>query len=152
MEHLEAFQQVADENGGNRAAGLPGYKASVDYVVERLKAAGYDPDVQEFQFDYFEENSELERISPNPTATSRAASSCATPGPRHPRGGGHRAAALIDLRLDAPTLRRTLEQRMRGGRLRRIHGGQHRADAARHVRLRAQGLQRPGSRGQRRSS
>ena len=25
LEHLEAFQEIADENGGNRAAGLPGY-------------------------------------------------------------------------------------------------------------------------------
>ena len=64
--HLEAFQEIADANGGNRAAGLPGYKASVDYVVGELEAAGYDPMVQEFPFDFFEENSELERISPQP--------------------------------------------------------------------------------------
>ena len=49
--HLEAFQQIADDNGGNRAAGLPGYEASVDYVVAQLEAAGYDPVVQEFEFD-----------------------------------------------------------------------------------------------------
>ena len=66
LEHLEAFQEIADENGGNRAAGLPGYRASVDYVVEQLEGAGYDPEVQEFIFDYFEENSELIRRSPNP--------------------------------------------------------------------------------------
>ena len=67
MSHLEALQEVADDNGGNRAAGLPGYRASVDYVVEQLEAAGYDPTVQEFLFDYFEENSELQRLSPDPT-------------------------------------------------------------------------------------
>ncbi|MFP5417119.1 MAG: M28 family peptidase [Actinomycetes bacterium] len=66
MDHLEAFQQIADANGGNRASGLPGYKASVDYVVEQLESAGYDPVVQEFTFDYFEENSELIRVSPLP--------------------------------------------------------------------------------------
>ena len=38
MEHLKAFQEIADENGGNRAAGLPGYDASVDYVVDVLEA------------------------------------------------------------------------------------------------------------------
>lgn len=65
VEHLEAFQEIADEYG-DRAAGRPGYDASVDYVVEQLEAAGYDPTVQEFEFPYFEENSELERISPNP--------------------------------------------------------------------------------------
>ena len=66
LEHLAALQSIADSNGGNRAAGLPGYRASVDYVVERLEAAGYDPIVQEFEFDYFDENSELQRIAPNP--------------------------------------------------------------------------------------
>jgi Zn-dependent M28 family amino/carboxypeptidase len=66
MEHQAAFQQISDDNGGNRAAGLPGYDASVDYVVETLEAAGYTPTVQAFDFDYFEENSELVRISPNP--------------------------------------------------------------------------------------
>ena len=66
LDHLEALQAVADANGGNRASGLPGYKASVDYVVGQLRAAGYTPQVQEFTFDYFEENSKLIRVSPNP--------------------------------------------------------------------------------------
>jgi Zn-dependent M28 family amino/carboxypeptidase len=66
LDHLEAFQAIADANGGNRAAGLPGYRASVDYVVEQLEDAGYDPQVQAFEFDYFEENSELIRVSPDP--------------------------------------------------------------------------------------
>lgn len=66
LEHLEAFQDIADDNGGDRAAGRPGYDASVDYVVEQLEAAGYEPTVQEFEFPYFEENSELIRVSPNP--------------------------------------------------------------------------------------
>lgn len=65
MEHLEAFQAIADQYG-DRAAGRPGYEASVDYVVAQLEAAGYTPDVQEFTFPYFEENSELARITPNP--------------------------------------------------------------------------------------
>jgi len=66
LDHLEALQAVADANGGNRASGLPGYKASVDYVVGQLREAGYTPQVQAFTFDYFEENSELIRVSPNP--------------------------------------------------------------------------------------
>jgi Zn-dependent M28 family amino/carboxypeptidase len=64
--HLSALQAIADANGGNRAAGLPGYRASVDYVVGQLQAAGYDPQVQPFTFDYFEENSELRRNAPLP--------------------------------------------------------------------------------------
>lgn len=66
MEHLEEFQAIADANGGNRAAGQPGYAASVDYVVERLEAAGYDPTVQEFTFTSYEESSALERLAPDP--------------------------------------------------------------------------------------
>ena len=39
-EHQAALQAIADANGGNRFSGFPGYDASVDYVVERLEAAG----------------------------------------------------------------------------------------------------------------
>jgi Zn-dependent M28 family amino/carboxypeptidase len=49
-EHQAAFQAIADENGGNRFSGLPGYDASVDYVVEKLEAAGYEPEVQAFDY------------------------------------------------------------------------------------------------------
>jgi Zn-dependent M28 family amino/carboxypeptidase len=66
LHHLKELQKVADRNGGNRAAGQPGYRKSVDYVVDELEGAGYDPRVQEFTFDYFEENSELIRVSPEP--------------------------------------------------------------------------------------
>lgn len=65
VDHLEALQEIADANG-DRASGRPGDRASVDYVVEQLEDAGYAPTVQEFDFPYFEENSELIRVSPNP--------------------------------------------------------------------------------------
>ncbi len=65
LNHLEALQAIADANGGDRAAGRPGYRASVDYIVDQLEGAGYAPTVQEFQFAYTEENSELVRLSPN---------------------------------------------------------------------------------------
>ena len=42
LEHEQAFQAIADANGGNRAAGTTGYTESVDYVVETLKAAGWN--------------------------------------------------------------------------------------------------------------
>lgn len=51
-EHQAAFQAIADANGGNRAAGLPGYDASVDYVVERLEAAGWNVTLDEFPFTF----------------------------------------------------------------------------------------------------
>ena len=40
--HLKALQKIADEHGGNRAAGTSGYDASVDYVVGVLRGAGFD--------------------------------------------------------------------------------------------------------------
>jgi Zn-dependent M28 family amino/carboxypeptidase len=53
-EHQAAFQAIADANDGNRAAGTSGYDASVDYVVERMLAAGYLVTVDEFQFPFFD--------------------------------------------------------------------------------------------------
>jgi Zn-dependent M28 family amino/carboxypeptidase len=66
-EHQAALQAIADANGGNRFSGLPGYDASVDYVVERLRAAGYDPEVQEFDYTAYRElgPSALQQTAPN---------------------------------------------------------------------------------------
>jgi len=36
MSHLHALQRIADANGGNRAFGLPGYQASVDYIWSQI--------------------------------------------------------------------------------------------------------------------
>jgi len=67
LEHLQALQAIADANGGTRASGTPGYDASVDYVVSRLEAAGYEVTIQEFEFPFFQALSpgELERVSPD---------------------------------------------------------------------------------------
>ena len=66
-EHQAALQEIADENDGNRFSGFSGYNASVDYVVETLEAAGYDPEVQEFDYLAFEEvgPSVLQQTAPN---------------------------------------------------------------------------------------
>ena len=37
MDHQRAFQRIADDNGGTRASGTPGYDASADYVEERSR-------------------------------------------------------------------------------------------------------------------
>jgi len=50
MKHLEALQDIATLNGGNRASGQPGYQASLDYVRSRLQRAGYRVEVQAFPF------------------------------------------------------------------------------------------------------
>ncbi|MER0445628.1 M28 family metallopeptidase [Streptomyces sp. Edi4] len=46
--HLVKFQEIADANGGNRAAGTPGYDASAAYVYGQLQRAGYDVSYQDF--------------------------------------------------------------------------------------------------------
>jgi len=50
--HQAALQEAADDNGGIRAAGTPGYDATVDYVVDTLEAAGYDVELNEFPFTF----------------------------------------------------------------------------------------------------
>lgn len=51
--HLEKFQDIADAHGGNRAAGTPGYQASVDYVAGLLREAGFDVQTPEFDVRIF---------------------------------------------------------------------------------------------------
>ncbi|MFC5721911.1 M28 family metallopeptidase [Streptomyces gamaensis] len=46
--HLSQLQSIADANGGNRAHGRAGYKASADYVKAKLDAAGFTTTVQQF--------------------------------------------------------------------------------------------------------
>ncbi|MYT23172.1 M28 family peptidase [Streptomyces sp. SID7760] len=46
--HLAQFQSIATANGGNRAHGRAGYKASVDYVKAKLDAAGFTTNLQTF--------------------------------------------------------------------------------------------------------
>jgi len=52
QKHLQAFEDIAQAHGGNRADGTEGYRASVEYVVEKLREAGYDPQVQSFRTPY----------------------------------------------------------------------------------------------------
>lgn len=51
-EHQAAFQTIANANGGVRAAGTPGYDASLAYVVARMTAAGYNVTLNDFPFVY----------------------------------------------------------------------------------------------------
>ena len=64
--HQAALQAIADANGGNRAAGTPGYDASVDYVVDQLEAAGWDVSLDQFDFAVAQPIQQL-----TPTATTR---------------------------------------------------------------------------------
>ena len=55
MRHERRFQAIANEHGGNRAAGTPGYDASAAYVAKELRRAGYEVTVQSFYLPVFEE-------------------------------------------------------------------------------------------------
>ncbi|MCX5559904.1 M28 family metallopeptidase [Streptomyces sp. NBC_00038] len=46
--HLAQLQSIATANGGNRAHGRTGYKASLDYAKAKLDAAGFTTTVQQF--------------------------------------------------------------------------------------------------------
>lgn len=68
--YLEEFQRLSDENGGNRASGLPGYDASVAFVAESLEDMGYNVTLDAFDFTAFYELGEgqLNSLAPTPTS------------------------------------------------------------------------------------
>ena len=74
LQHERVLQRIANNNGGNRASGTPGYDASAAYVTKRLTAAGYEVSSQEFEFPYYEEVSPsvLSVVSPTPGAIESA--------------------------------------------------------------------------------
>ncbi len=139
VEHLEAFQDIADANGGTRAAGTPGYEESVDYVVDTLEAAGWDVSIDEFPFT-FVGPSTLQQLTPvNATYPT---------GPFTGSGPGDVTAAVIAGRPPARAGERQ-HQRLRGGRLRRLRlrRARHRAHPARHAApSRVKAAQRRGGR------
>ena len=127
-EHQAALQSIADANNGIRTSGTPGYDASVDYVVQRMTAAGYQVTVQPFDYQTF--------ITLSPTVLEQV-----SPPPAGPivnnimsySGSGDTTAAVSTLSVitgcDAVGLRR-------------ISGRKHRADQSRRLQLCAQGNQR----------
>ncbi|MFD1934832.1 MULTISPECIES: M28 family metallopeptidase [Nonomuraea] len=66
--HLEKLQEIANANGGTRASGTPGFDKSVDYVAGKLRTAGYQVTLQEFEFPFFRELEKpaLARTAPTP--------------------------------------------------------------------------------------
>lgn len=91
-EHQASLQRVADAHHGTRVSGSPGYDASVDYVVQRLRAAGYTPDVRPFTFTTF--------VSLTPAVLERVESASAGPVANailDYSGGGDVTAALTAL-------------------------------------------------------
>jgi Zn-dependent M28 family amino/carboxypeptidase len=83
--HLTALQRIADRTGGTRAAGTPGYRASVRYVSDRLRRAGYRPRVVNFPFvEYREVRESVRQVSPRRRVLRAEAIDYS---PSTPRGG-----------------------------------------------------------------
>jgi Zn-dependent M28 family amino/carboxypeptidase len=51
--HQRAFQDIANDNGGDRFSGAAGHDESVEYVVQKLTEAGYNVTVQDFVYTAF---------------------------------------------------------------------------------------------------
>lgn len=68
--HLDALQAIADEHGGTRVVGSPGYEASVDYVLGVLEEAGYEVETEAVDMPAFEQASAtvLELVEPTTRA------------------------------------------------------------------------------------
>jgi Zn-dependent M28 family amino/carboxypeptidase len=76
-EHQAALEAIANDNltAGipTRATGTPGHEASVDYVVDKMEAAGFNVSLQPFEADiFFEETAAaFEQVAPDPTVYPR---------------------------------------------------------------------------------
>ena len=90
VEHQTELQRIATLNGDTREVFSPGYTASLEYVVETLRASGYNPKVTPFNFPIWKETQPpvLNMVSPTPktygpgtrrTATSRRSTSSRWP-------------------------------------------------------------------------
>jgi hypothetical protein len=71
--HMQAFQAIADANPGadghpSRNSGEPGYWKSVQYVTQKMEAAGYNVTIQPYKFTYtsFVGTPTWSEISPTP--------------------------------------------------------------------------------------
>lgn len=67
-EHQVALQQIASLNNDTREVFSGGYQESLDYVVSTLRAAGYQPQVDQFNFPFWAETQPpvLNRVAPTP--------------------------------------------------------------------------------------
>lgn len=71
LEHERAFQDIALANDDNRAATTPGYDASVEYVANKLRRAGYRVTLDPFSFPSWVKNgpSTFQRTDVDPDVT-----------------------------------------------------------------------------------
>ena len=153
LDHLEALQESPTPTAATARPGCPATGRRSTTSSASCVSAGYTPQVQEFQFDYFEENSELIRVSPNPrtfvngTDFLRNTFDSGTP-----EGTATGPLVPVDLVLNPSGPANSQQQRLRGRGLRRLPARQRGARPARHLRLQRQGPQRAGRAARARSS
>jgi Zn-dependent M28 family amino/carboxypeptidase len=103
LEHEQALQDIADDNGGNRASGSEGYDDSLDYVQGRLTRAGYSVSRQTFDFHKFNDlgGSILQQVAPGSVTYIEDTDFIATP---HSEPGDIPSAAVtaVDINLVLP--------------------------------------------------
>jgi Zn-dependent M28 family amino/carboxypeptidase len=104
--HLRALQDIAAANGGNRAAGTPGYDRSAEYVAERLREAGFVVRFEEFEFPFFEEQVPPVLLTSKPDGTQEPAPADAL------RTLGNSGSGDVTVRLRAVNLRLDAEPRV----------------------------------------
>ncbi|MFP5345895.1 MAG: M20/M25/M40 family metallo-hydrolase [Actinomycetes bacterium] len=98
--HLRKLQEVADDSDDSRAAGDVGYDRSARYVFQRLRAAGYDVQYQDFAFDRFtvDKPTVFEQLAPTP-ATYEEATGFAT---AEYTGSGDVTGTVVDVDVVEP--------------------------------------------------
>ena len=69
LDHLEAFQSIAERHDGTRAAGTDGHAAAGAYVEARLRSAGYQTWRHSFPFTYEETRSSSLTVTVEQTTT-----------------------------------------------------------------------------------
>jgi Zn-dependent M28 family amino/carboxypeptidase len=67
VHHQVALQQIATLNDDTREVFSPGYTESLDYVVQTLREAGYNPKVTQFNYPIWKESKPpvLNQVTPN---------------------------------------------------------------------------------------
>jgi Zn-dependent M28 family amino/carboxypeptidase len=74
LQHERVLQRIANNNGGTRASGTPGFAASAAYVKDRMTKAGFKVTEQKFEFPFYQEvtPATLSQVSPTPTTYETA--------------------------------------------------------------------------------